>query len=310
MFGKKFGDEKIEGVPVTIAVQRLLLDIIQETLSPLHLIFGTKFVHANLLAKHRKLNREIVNMRKFGKRMIEEEINVEKNSENFLKLLLDQRSAPNSEGGMTDEHIISEFIGFFAAGTDTTAHLVASAIFFLWKYPLAFVKVKEEVDKEFAELNKVDIENLNRMNYTTAFLKETLRLGGPASSLIDRVATRDDDICGLKIKRGTFVNINISVLLTSDKYFSRPQEFLPERWLGDPEFENDGYKKEAYAFIPFSAGPRNCIGQHLAMIESRILMALFIKTFDFSFPKDYEFRLVQRFVQETLDPLTIIMKPK
>jgi len=120
--------------------------------------------------------------------------------------------------------------------------------------------VKEEADREFADLGKVDINAMDRMDYTTAVLKEALRLGGPVASLFDRTIVKDDDLCGVKVRKGDMIVVWQDLLFTDEKFSSQPREFLPERWLNTSGFGQDGFKNEPYSYIPFSAGPRNCVG--------------------------------------------------
>ena len=310
MFGKSFEDKKLNGLPLTIAMLRLLTDISAELKSLPNILFGANAIRANILPRHKKLTTNIADMRTVCKTMIKEQSKAtERKEKNIINLLLDLKSGDGVEN-LTDEDITGEFIGFFAAGTDTSAHLVGAALYFLWKHPHALEQVQKEVDREFSDLSRVDVNSINRMDYTNAVLKEALRLAGPGNGLFDRIAQKDDEICGLKIKKGTMVNMFMNALYTLEKYFSRPQEFIPERWLTDVAFSNEGFKKENYAYVPFSAGPRNCIGQHLSMMESKIILALFLKKFDFSLPEGFKFVLAMRFVYESLDPLMVTLRPK
>jgi len=307
-FGKRFAKQKLRGLPITTGLQHLLNDLIKEFFQPSTILFGTKLLKANVLPRHKKLNKDVVDLRNTCSEMIRE-TELERNQDNskkennLLGLLLDMRETDNLEDRLTNEQVTGEFIGLFMGGTDTTSHLVNSALYFLWKNPEMLTKVREEVDREFNDLKTLNIEGINRMDYTTAFLKETLRLGGPVSCLFTRTASKDDDLCGIKIKKGTHVDVNPGMCFTSDEYYVNPTEFNPERWLN-----NNSKNLNAYAYLPFSAGPRNCIGQHLAMIEARILLALFIKTFKFEFAKDSDFTLVQRFTFEPIKPLIVSLQ--
>jgi len=309
-FGKTFGDQKLEGLPITTFVQQYLNNTLKALYSLSFLLFGVKIVKANIFPSHKKINRDAAAIRQRCREMIEETERSAKKEANLLTHLLALRASGKEEDGITNEEIVGEFIGIFVAGTDTTSHLVNSAIYFLWKHPEIYAKVKEEVDREFADPSKVDIENINRMEYTTAFLKETLRLGGPISTNFTRMATRDDDLCGLKVKKGDSVVFLKDLYFRSEDYYSKSLEIHPERWLNDSSFDQDGFKNEPYSFIPFSAGPRSCVGQYLGMIEARIILALFIKTFKFSFPEDYKFVLVPKFTFEPLHPLMVTLEPK
>lgn len=286
MFGESFQQYKIDGVPIGLAGQRLIADLVDDAISLPRIILGNKGAYTNILPEQRRLNAEILTVRRNIVEMVQKELNRgEGDTTKFVELIHRMRKDMDCGEYVTDDQIADDFTGFFMAGTDTTSHLVASAIYFLWKNPNVLSEVRKEADREFFDLTKVDDVNINRMSYTSAVLKEAFRLEGPISIFLEKAAVEDTNLCEMKVKKGTIINVCLDIFFRSDKYYSRPMEFLPERWLGDPAFEKDGYKREPYAFIPFAAGPRNCIGQHLAMIEARIIVALFIKTFDFSFDK-------------------------
>ena len=152
-----------------------------------------------------------------------------------------------------------------------TSNVVTITLYYIFKHPEIFANVKEEVDREFADPSKIDIEDLNRMTYVNATLKESMRYADPIGGLFYRVAVKD--------------------------------KFTPERWLGDSEYINNELMNEPFAFLPFSAGPRMCIGQNLALIESKIILSLFIQTFEFRFSKDYKLIRKQTASFRPKDPL-------
>jgi len=309
-FGKSFSDKNIKGVPLTTCMQDYLVQAMEEILSVTGLLFGPDFSKLNLLPSHRSMNKNSENLRAVFKEMIREAEENPKREDNLLNTYLNHiKNLKDDDEKLTHDEIVGEFLGIFAAGTDTTSHLLSSAIYFLFKHPEVFIKVQEEVDREFTDLSQVDINTINRMDFTTAVLKETLRLGGPVIGLFDRSAVKDDDLCGIKIKKGDMVLVFQNFCFTDEKFFRQATEFIPERWLNSEEFKQEGYKNEPYSYIPFSAGPRNCVGQHLAMIEAKIVLSLFIKTFKFKFSPDFKFDLVQKFVYETHEPMLIELYP-
>jgi len=309
-FGKSFGGKTIKGVPLTTCMQDYLIQAMDAILSIPGLLFGPNFSKYNLLPSHRKMNKNSENLRAVFKEMIREAEESPQREDNLLSTYLNYIQSLNKEDEkLTHDEIVGEFLGIFAAGTDTTSHLLASTIYFLSKHPEVFAKVKEEIDREFTDLSQVDINMINRMDYITAVFKETLRLGGPVAGLFDRSAVKDDDLCGVKIRKGDLIIITQNFCFTDEKFFSQAAEFIPERWLNGSGFNQEGSKNEPYAYIPFSAGPRNCVGQHLAMIEAKIVLSLFLKTFKFSFSPDFKFDLVQKFVYETHEPMLIELQP-
>mmetsp|Transcript_20086 Transcript_20086/g.28299 ORF Transcript_20086/g.28299 Transcript_20086/m.28299 type:complete len:111 (-) Transcript_20086:31-363(-) len=90
------------------------------------------------------------------------------------------------------------------------------------------------------------------------------------------------------------------------KYFREPEQFNPSRWL--PENQTDDLKKNVHAYIPFSSGPRNCIGQHMALVEARVILGIFMKTFDYKITEGYKLRMSVGFLYEPMEPLTLELK--
>jgi cholesterol 24(S)-hydroxylase len=124
-------------------------------------------------------------------------------------------------------------------------------------------------DKEY-----IPYEDLSKLEYTLAVLKETLRMCPPGSGTA-RITTEDTVIYGTKIPAHTTLGVSFHSIGHSKRYWTNPEEFSPDRFLA-------GNESSSGAFIPFSIGPRNCIGQQFAMIEARILFAKLLQNFSFS----------------------------
>jgi len=307
-FGHRFNAHKIRGESMSNIAIQLAYDLFNEAFALTSIVFGSKFPKTNIFPRHKRINSDIASVRSVCKKMIEETEKSGKKERNLLTHLLDLRKSGSDDNGLTDEQITGEFVGLFGAGTDTTANLVTCAVYFLTQRPEILEKVKEEVDRELADMKTITIENLNRMDYTTAFLKEVLRLN--VGCLFYRKAMQDDNLAGVNIKKGTVLTVLINVNHTDEKYYSNPEEVIPERWLSGTTRNQDGFRKEPFSYIPFSAGPRTCIGQHFAMVEAKVLLGLLVKTFDFKIPENYKFQLVQGVVFEPLDPLRVSFTSK
>ncbi|EGD73964.1 hypothetical protein PTSG_05658 [Salpingoeca rosetta] len=103
------------------------------------------------------------------------------------------------------------------------------------------------------------------------FGKETLRYY-TLVPVVTREAVEEDDLCGVRVPAGCKVFIHIKAVHNNPEVWEKPRTFMPERF----EKEHD-----PCAFLPFIVGPRNCLGQHLALLEARIVMALMMLRFDF-----------------------------
>lgn len=112
------------------------------------------------------------------------------------------------------------------------------------------------------------------MNYLDAFVNEVLRVYGPVLGVAPRVAVRDHKLDHIEIRKGTILNIGTVFNNFNSDYFKNPHDFKPERWL-------DGGDKnvDTFTFLPFSGGPRSCIGNMLAKVEVKIMIISFLNVF-------------------------------
>ena len=92
-----------------------------------------------------------------------------------------------------------------------------------------------------------------------AFTKEVLRVYPPAPGTLPRIANEDHEIGDFKVKKGTIISAFFTPSLFNPKFFKDPDSFNPGRFL-EKGNSDEGWKHEPFAYLPFSAGPRNCIG--------------------------------------------------
>ena len=128
------------------------------------------------------------------------------------------------------------------------------------------------------------------MSYLHGLVQETLRLHSPSFSTQPRVATRDFDIEHYQVKKGTLMMPIFFHQNYNDKVFEDAFKFKPERWV------SGNMSLEPFRFTPFSAGPRNCVGQHYAGLEIRVMICEFLKAFDYSIDPSYQLLKTQRFL--------------
>ncbi|KAK4668316.1 uncharacterized protein QC763_000680 [Podospora pseudopauciseta] len=214
-----------------------------------------------------------------------------------------------------DEQLLAQTIDqvktFLFAGHDTTSILLAWAFYFLHRYPKAHEALVAELDALFGpesgesfELMKHKLlspggdELLNNMAYTTAVIKETLRLCPPAGTA--RMAPPGSNFVvqtpeGQHLCLDGMVVYNCATIIQRDAgvFGDTADEFMPDRWLGDKSgimsSSNDGdstieedRRFPASSWRPFERGPRNCIGQDLATIEARVIIAFVARKYTFS----------------------------
>jgi len=160
--------------------------------------------------------------------------------------------------GLSRSEMDSHAAVFMIAGTETTATLVSGLTYLLLANPDCMKKVCEEVRGAFETEANMDMEEVAALSYLSACIKEALRLYPPAPIGFPRLTPEiGSTVNGSFIPPGTILSIPTQVLQTSPQHFTRSTEFLPQRWLGDPEFADD----KRYCVQPFSVGSRDCIGK-------------------------------------------------
>ncbi|KAJ0175320.1 hypothetical protein K1T71_009461 [Dendrolimus kikuchii] len=186
----------------------------------------------------------------------------------MLDLLLDAED----KGAITLEGIREEVNTFMFEGHDTTAMAITFSLMLLADHQEVQDRIYEEMQQIFGDTDRSpSMADLTEMKYLEAVIKETLRLY-PSVPFISRQITEDVVLDDLLVPKGAEVAVHIYDLHRREELFPEPEVFRPERF-----FSNE--IRHPYAFVPFSAGPRNCIGQKFAMLEMKCLLSEIIRNF-------------------------------
>ncbi len=192
----------------------------------------------------------------------------------FLDILL---TAEDESGeGLTDLEIRDEVDTFMFEGHDTTTSGMCWTLYCLAKHPEAQEKVREEVRGVLQGRNSLDYDDLKELKYTQWAIKEAMRLQPPVTD-IARVLSKDTEFEGVVVPKGTRVFIKFYQYHRHPDIWENPNEYNPLRF--SPE-NLDG--RDPYAYIPFSAGQRNCIGQNFALNEEKVVVASIVNRFKLS----------------------------
>lgn len=168
--------------------------------------------------------------------------------------------------GMTDDQLRDEVMTIFVAGHETTANAMCWLMHLLATHPACAERLHEEID---AAGDALDAGNLNAFPFARRVIEESLRLF-PTIWSIGRRCVEDDELGGRPIAKGTTLLIPIFHFHSSSRWWDRPTEFDPDRFLPERRPSDDIY-------LPFGAGPRTCIGNHFAMQELIIMTAAFLQ---------------------------------
>jgi cytochrome P450 len=198
------------------------------------------------------------------------------------------------------QNIADQIKTFLLAGHDTTSILLQRLFYALSIHPECLAKIRSEHDTIFGDADPKEIflsrpdETLKALVYTSACIKEALRLWPPAGS-----ARMSHNKLKIRTSDGEEVCLDDTVLYLCHHIIQRDpkvygetaNDFVPERWVGDIDtsaaaMDQDGSttgesKIPVSAWRPFERGPRNCVGQELANLEARVILACTIRRYDF-----------------------------
>nr|QBC88372.1 cytochrome P450 family monooxygenase [Philasterides dicentrarchi] len=224
-------------------------------------------------------------------------------SEIYISAFLNQKQG--EQYPITKEEIVHQFIAFHITGAGTTANLASKLIYFLGLYPEVKAKVEKEISDVFASTDDINFENLKKLVYVQAYMKEVLRYFGTVSKSMMRESMKRQQIGGFTIEKGWIVQSFIHQMMRSHHYFPEPDDFRPERFL-------EKYTDIQKVYTPFHQGSQNCIGQHLAEMEAKIILIYFVKNFEISCPykSHADIKIIQSTTYRSIDPYLCQIKLK
>lgn len=224
---------------------------------------GQSQKHYNMAMESNAILNEIIDERERSKEV----------RNDLLDMLLETRYEDNGQP-MSREQLIDEIKILFIAGHETSANALTFTLKLLAMHPEVQQKIVDEmvsIEKETSDT----IEQLQKMTYTTAVINESMRLYPPAW-ITDRENVADDTLLDYNIRKGTLIGISFYELHRNPKYWENPNDFIPERFLGEQKKQSMQY------FYPFGAGPRMCIGMGFALYEMSLALAYLIKKYHIS----------------------------
>ncbi|KAI1804351.1 cytochrome P450 [Daldinia bambusicola] len=191
--------------------------------------------------------------------------------------LIDSLIKKKDDLGLDFDKLVGNANLLIIAGSETTATLLCGATYLLATNPRALAKVTEEVRSSFNSDEEITLTSVGKLRYMLACLNESLRQYPPVTTdLPRRIPKGGANIVGKFLPEGTICSVFQWVINYDQRWWKDPYKFAPERWLDDPEYEND----RRDAMQPFSHGPRNCIGKNLAYAEMRLILAKVLFNFD------------------------------
>jgi cytochrome P450 len=184
----------------------------------------------------------------------------------LLTLLMDTRDEDGQP--MPDDFVRNNILTLFFAGHETTANTLTWVFYYLDKHPEVAAELYKEVDSVLGG-RLPTLADLPQLPYTLMVIKETMRIE-PTVAAFPRQVMKDTELGGYQIKGNGVALIPPYILHHDSRWWSQPEQFDPTRFSAENE-----PNIPKYVYLPFGDGPRVCIGNHFALMEAQILLAIF-----------------------------------
>ncbi|PHT27573.1 hypothetical protein CQW23_32823 [Capsicum baccatum] len=222
-----------------------------------------------------RLERNFKDLDEFYEELIEQHHNPNKPKsmeEDIVDLLLQLKKHKSAPIDLTLEDIKGILMNVLVAGSDTMTELV--------KNPKVMKKVQEEIRKSIGNKSIVNEDDIQKISYFKAVLKETFRIHPPDPLLLPRESMEKSTLEGYEIPPTTIIYINSWSIARDPEIWKNPEEFIPERFLN-----NDiNLKREDYELILFGAGRRGCPGITLGIAAIELALSNLLYAFDRELP--------------------------
>ncbi|XP_056307543.1 cytochrome P450 2F2 [Danio aesculapii] len=200
----------------------------------------------------------------------------------FIDCYLDELDKRGNDGSSFSEaQLILYVLDLHFAGTDTTSNTLLTGFLYLMTHPEVQAKCQQEIDDVLEGKDQASYEDRHNMPYTQAVIHEVQRVANTVPLSVFHCTTKDTELMGYSIPKGTFVIPNLGSVLKEEGQWKFPHEFNPANFLNE-----QGQFEKPEAFVPFSAGPRVCLGEGLARMELFLVMVTLLRRFQFLWPND------------------------
>ncbi|XP_066430606.1 cytochrome P450 2A4-like [Eleutherodactylus coqui] len=191
----------------------------------------------------------------------------------FLIKMEKEKINPNSEFNM--KNLLTSTLQIFFAGVETISTTTTYSLLILMKYPDVLAKVQKEIDEVIGRNRNPKLQDRNNMPYTEAMVHEMQRFTDLVPMGVARRTTKEVTLKGYTLPKGINVYPMLTSVLKDPTCFKYPTEFNPENFLN----EKGAFKKND-AFMPLSAGKRNCLGETLVRMELFLFLVTILQNFE------------------------------
>nr|XP_021498839.1 cytochrome P450 2D4 [Meriones unguiculatus] len=191
-----------------------------------------------------------------------------------------EKAKGNPESSFNDGNLRMVVADLFTAGMVTTSTTLSWALLLMILHPDVQRRVQQEIDEVIGQARRPEMADQARMPYTNAVVHEVQRFGDVLPLGVPHKTSRDIEVLGFLIPKGTTLITNLSSVLKDETVWEKPLQFHPEHFL-----DAQGHFVKHEAFMPFSAGRRACLGEPLARMELFLFFTCLLQRFSFSVPE-------------------------
>ncbi|XP_049627563.1 cytochrome P450 2D17-like [Suncus etruscus] len=192
-----------------------------------------------------------------------------------------EKAKGNPESSFNKANLRMVVADLFSAGMVTTSTTLVWALLLMILHPDVQRRVQQEIDEVIGQARPPEMGDQAHMPYTMAVIHEVQRFGDIVPLGVPHMTSRDIEIQGFLIPKGTTLLTNLSSVLKDESVWAKPRRFHPEHFL-----DAQGHFVKHEAFMPFSAGRRACLGEPLARMELFLFFTCLLQRFSFSVPAD------------------------
>nr|ANY58168.1 putative CYP719 [synthetic construct] len=235
------------------------------------------FYYAKYLPSHKRAVSEVWEANRRVKRIVKPRLSANPPPNCYLHFLSSQ--------DYSEEMIIFAIFEAYLLGVDSTSSTTAWALGFLIREPKVQERLYQELKNCAGENGLIKVEDINKLPYLQAVLKETMRMKPIAPLAIPHKAVRETSLAGNKVEPGTRVMVNLYAIHHNPKVWIDPHKFKPERFLQGEENGGGNLKLMEQSLLPFSAGMRTCAGMELGKLQFGFSLANLVNAFQWDCAK-------------------------
>jgi cytochrome P450 len=210
-----------------------------------------------------------------GERLLTERREAGMEGDDLLTTLL-QAADGDAPVEMTDEQIYDQMVTMIFAGHETTATVMTFAWYLIATHPAVRKQLHEELDAVLGD-DPPTAETLPDLEFLECVLSETMRLYPPVHTIPRRTRV-DVEIGDYHVPTSQEIHLSILQIHRDERFYDDPLGFHPERWQQDDDAADDD--RDQFAFVPFGAGRRSCLGRPLALTEAKVVLATVMQQYD------------------------------